>query len=91
VKPCCSVSRWQPASLDRRSLGGSLSSDIDQLLMRQVAGHLDSQRVVLAPATLGFTPDVQVLLTITRLDSGKATGDPRCAMASDRPSWPGAR
>jgi uncharacterized lipoprotein YmbA len=49
---------------------GSLSSDIDQLLMRQVAGHLDSQRVVLAPATAGFTPDVQVLLTITRLDSG---------------------
>lgn len=38
--------------------------------MRQVAGHLDSQRVVLAPATGGFTPDVQVLLTITRLDSG---------------------
>jgi len=35
-----------------------------------VAGYLDSQRVVLAPATLGFTPDVQVLLSITRLDSG---------------------
>lgn len=50
---------------------GSLSSDIDQLLLRQVAGHLDSQRVVLAPATQGFTPDVQVLLSITRLDSGK--------------------
>jgi len=49
---------------------GSLSSDIDQLLLRQVAGRLDSQRVVLAPATAGFTPDVQVLLTITRLDSG---------------------
>ena len=49
---------------------GSLSSDIDQLLLRQVAGRLDSQRVVLAPATSGFTPDVQVLLTITRLDSG---------------------
>jgi uncharacterized protein len=51
---------------------GSLSSDIDQLLLRQVAGHLDSQRVVLAPAVLGFTPDVQVLLSITRLDSGKS-------------------
>jgi uncharacterized lipoprotein YmbA len=49
---------------------GSLSSDINQLLLRQVAGHLDSQRVVLAPATLGFSPDVQVLLSITRLDSG---------------------
>lgn len=51
---------------------GSLSSDIDQLLLRQVAGHLDSQRVVLAPATQGFTPDVQVLLSITRLDSGES-------------------
>ena len=50
---------------------GSLSSDIDQLLVRQLAWRLDSQRVVLAPATAGFTPDVQVLLSITRLDSGK--------------------
>jgi uncharacterized lipoprotein YmbA len=58
------------ASTDGR-WAGSLSSDIDQLLLRQVAGRLDSQRVVLAPATLGFTPDVQVLLTITRLDSGE--------------------
>lgn len=49
---------------------GSLSSDINQLMLRQVAGHLDSQRVVLSPAPSGFTPDVQVLLTITRLDSG---------------------
>lgn len=51
---------------------GSLSSDINQLVLRQVAGHLDSQRVVLAPAPTGFSPDVQVLLTITRLDSGKS-------------------
>ena len=50
---------------------GSLSSDIDQLLVRQLAWRLDSQRVVLAPATAGFAPDVQVLLSITRLDSGK--------------------
>jgi len=57
------------AAVDGR-WAGSLSSDIDQLLLRQVAGRLDSQRVVLAPATAGFTPDVQVLLTITRLDSG---------------------
>jgi hypothetical protein len=49
---------------------GSLSSDIDQLLLRQLAWKLDSQRVVLAPAATGFTPDVQVLLSITRLDSG---------------------
>jgi hypothetical protein len=49
-----------------------LSSDINQLMLRQVAGQLDSQRVVLAPAPTGFSPDVQVLLTITRLDSGKS-------------------
>ncbi|PWB33024.1 hypothetical protein DCO48_11560 [Pseudomonas sp. SDI] len=49
---------------------GSLSADIDQLLVRQLAWRLDSQRVVLAPASTGFSPDVQVLLSITRLDSG---------------------
>ncbi|WP_426117639.1 PqiC family protein [Pseudomonas sp. DSP3-2-2] len=49
---------------------GSLSSDIDQLLLRQLAWKLDSQRVVLAPAVTDFTPDVQVVLSITRLDSG---------------------
>lgn len=51
---------------------GSLSADIDQLLLRQLAWRLDSQRVVLAPASAGFTPDVQVLLSITRLDSGES-------------------
>jgi uncharacterized lipoprotein YmbA len=49
---------------------GSLSSDIDQLLLRQLAWKLDSQRVVLAPAAASFTADVQVLLSISRLDSG---------------------
>ncbi len=50
---------------------GNLSSDIDQLLLRQVAWKLDSQRVVLAPAQgASFVPDVQVILSITRLDSG---------------------
>src|SRR5476649_242516 len=57
------------ASVDGR-WAGSLSSDIDQLLLRQLAWKLDSQRVVLAPATANFTPDVQVVLSITRLDSG---------------------
>jgi len=36
-------------SIDGR-WAGSLSSDINQLMLRQVAGHLDSQRVVLSPA-----------------------------------------
>jgi len=49
---------------------GSLASDIDQLLLRQLAWRLDSQRLVLAPAAPGFTPEVQVLLSISRLDSG---------------------
>ncbi|WP_313741084.1 ABC-type transport auxiliary lipoprotein family protein [Pseudomonas sp.] len=57
------------AAVDGR-WAGSLSSDIDQLLVRQLAWRLDSQRVVLAPAGTGFTPDAQVLLSITRLDSG---------------------
>jgi uncharacterized lipoprotein YmbA len=58
------------ASTDGR-WAGSLSSDIDQLLLRQLAWKLDSQRVVMAPAAANFTPDVQVVLSITRLDSGK--------------------
>ena len=49
---------------------GSLAADIDHLLLRQLAAKLDSQRLVLAPANVGFTPDVQVLLSISRLDSG---------------------
>ena len=57
------------ASTDGR-WAGSLSSDIDQLLLRQLAWRLDSQHVALAPTTTSSTPDVQVLLSITRLDSG---------------------
>ncbi|GFM76373.1 hypothetical protein PSCICM_21920 [Pseudomonas cichorii] len=57
------------ASSDGR-WAGNLSSDIDQLLLRQLAWKLDSQRVVLAPAVANFKPDVQVVLSITRLDSG---------------------
>ncbi|MWV11866.1 hypothetical protein F3I62_07165 [Pseudomonas sp. R-28-1W-6] len=49
---------------------GSLAADIDQVLLRQLAARLDSQRLVLAPANPGFNPDVQVLLSISRLDSG---------------------
>ena len=46
-----------------------LANDIDQQLLRQLAWRLDSQRLVLAPAP-GFSADAQVMLTITRLDSG---------------------
>lgn len=49
---------------------GNLPSDINQLLLRQLAWRLDSQRVVLAPGTTNSAPDVKVVLSITRLDSG---------------------
>lgn len=49
---------------------GSLAADIDRQLLRQLASRLNSQRLALAPAAPGFTPQVQVLLSITRLDSG---------------------
>lgn len=49
---------------------GSLSADINQLLLRQLAWRLDSQRVVMAPGNVNFSPDVQVMVSITRLDSG---------------------
>ena len=68
------LQRQANGSLSASSNGrwaGSLSADIDQLLLRQLAWRLDSQRVVLSPALPGFSPDVQVLLAITRLDSGE--------------------
>lgn len=49
---------------------GSLAADIDQLLLRQLAWRLDSQRTVLAPISPEFKPDVQVQVHIIRLDSG---------------------
>ncbi|KTC33457.1 hypothetical protein AO260_27295 [Pseudomonas sp. ABAC21] len=64
----------QRETLLQRQNDGSLQGSLDGRWAgsSQVAGHLDSQRVVLAPAPTGFTPDVQVLLTITRLDSGES-------------------
>jgi uncharacterized lipoprotein YmbA len=57
------------AARDARWASG-LASDIDQQLLRQLAWRLDSQRLALAPAAPGFSADAQVMLTITRLDSG---------------------
>ncbi|WP_286785460.1 MULTISPECIES: PqiC family protein [Pseudomonas] len=48
---------------------GRLSANVDDVLLRQLAGRLNSQRVALAPA-IGFSADVQAQLNITRLDSG---------------------
>lgn len=47
-----------------------LANDIDQQLLRQLAWRLNTQRAVLAPAGAGFAADAQIMLTITRLDSG---------------------
>lgn len=47
-----------------------LVHDIDQQLLRQLAWRLNTQRLALAPAAPGFAADAQVMLTITRLDSG---------------------
>lgn len=57
------------ATQDARWASG-LANDIDQQLLRQLAWRLDSQRLALAPAAPGFSADAQVMLTITRLDSG---------------------
>ncbi|TBV01018.1 PqiC family protein [Phytopseudomonas dryadis] len=49
---------------------GSLATDLDRQVLRQLSGRLNSQRLVLASENPGFKPQVQVLLSITRLDSG---------------------
>lgn len=49
---------------------GSLKQDVDQLLLRHLAWHLDTQHLELTPASKGFAHDVQVEVRITRLDSG---------------------
>ncbi len=49
---------------------GSLAADIDRQLLRQLAARLNSQRLLPAPVSPGFVPQIQVQLSITRLDSG---------------------
>lgn len=49
---------------------GSLQDDVGQLLLRQLAGQLDTSRVALYPDRVGFATQVQVVLSISRLDSG---------------------
>ena len=41
-------------------------------MLRQLAWRLDTQSLVLGPADEGFAPEVQIELSITRLDSGPA-------------------
>ncbi len=49
---------------------GNLEQNVDQLLLRQLASRLDTQRLEMSPGSKGFTPEIQVELEITRLDSG---------------------
>lgn len=49
---------------------GSLSADVAQLLLRQLAGRLQTPNILLAPAGSGLNADLQVQVSISRLDSG---------------------
>ncbi|AGI26318.1 hypothetical protein H681_22255 [Pseudomonas sp. ATCC 13867] len=49
---------------------GSLETNVSQQLLRLLSSQLDSTRLALFPEKPGFTPQVQVMLTISRLDSG---------------------
>lgn len=49
---------------------GSLEDEVGQLLLRQLAGRLDTSRIALYPDRVGFAAQWQLVLTISRLDSG---------------------
>lgn len=49
---------------------GSLQDDIGQLLLRQISTELGSSRISLYPDRVGMKAQAQVVLSISRLDSG---------------------
>lgn len=49
---------------------GSLEDDVARVLLRQLAGRLDTSRVALYPDRVGLDPDLQVLLNVVRFDAG---------------------
>jgi uncharacterized lipoprotein YmbA len=49
---------------------GSLATDLDRQVLRQLSNRINSQRLVLASDNPNYKAQVQVLLSITRLDSG---------------------
>lgn len=49
---------------------GSLQDDIGQLLLRQISAQLGSSRISLYPDRVGMEAQAQVVLSISRLDSG---------------------
>ena len=48
---------------------GNLGDNIDNVMLQRLAGRLTGQRVALEPAP-GLEPDIEVRLSISRLDSG---------------------
>lgn len=49
---------------------GDLQEDIGQLLLREMAGRVGSSHIALYPDRVGIEQQVQIVLTISRLDSG---------------------
>jgi uncharacterized lipoprotein YmbA len=49
---------------------GSLTDDMQHVLLRQMAWRLNSNRVVIGSAPEGYRPEVMIELDISRLDSG---------------------
>lgn len=67
------MQRHSAQRLDVSSEGrwaGSLQDDIGQLLLATLAGDLHSSRLALYPDRIGFPAQAQVILHISRLDSG---------------------
>jgi uncharacterized lipoprotein YmbA len=49
---------------------GNLQEDVEQLLQRQLAARLQTPNVLTAPSNLGLAIDMQLQVSISRLDSG---------------------
>ena len=49
---------------------GSLDNDIGQFLLRQISAQLGSSRISLYPDRIGMQAQAQIVLNISRLDSG---------------------
>ena len=49
---------------------GSLTDDMGQLLLRQISKKLGSSRISLYPDRIGMVAQAQIVLSISRLDSG---------------------
>lgn len=55
---------------DKARWAGSLDNEVGQLLQRELSGLLTNSHVALYPDRVGLSPQQQVVLSISRLDSG---------------------